>query len=291
MKTTFAAALAIAGAQAHGTYGAPYNSYMAPAPTYQHMPYPASYPMHNHFHSHGAPDPFDPYATPTQPQEDPAKATWYTPYQQYSTPKIAYTPAPLERAVFANCGQPTWGSIQLAQLPGKAAMVKFNVSGLDPDTLYGFMIHEYGNLGTACANVGKEFNPLCEKDSLGRPNPYQDPSRGTIENQTTDATGAITDVIQTSLLQNMAGKNSIVGRSIVVHSDPEGANGIVDCCIIGLEADPQATVTHNHAHSHYEPHMPGYYPSTVSYPHPYQGYGPSPRYYGGQMSYGGAPMY
>lgn len=51
-------------------------------------------------------------------------------------------------------------------------------------TVLGFTLREYGDIGAdeggeACANGGDEFNPLAEL-VYGVPNPYADPSRGTI---------------------------------------------------------------------------------------------------------------
>ena len=48
--------------------------------------------------------------------------------------------------------------------------------------VYKFMVHQYGDIGgeTKCEQVGEEFNNLKEV-IYGIQNPYQDPSRGTIE--------------------------------------------------------------------------------------------------------------
>ena len=50
-----------------------------------------------------------------------------------------------------------------------------------------FTLREYGDIGNdtdgnACGNGGDEFNPLAEI-IYGVKNPYQDPSRGTIDDQ------------------------------------------------------------------------------------------------------------
>lgn len=52
---------------------------------------------------------------------DPAKASWFSPYTQYSPAKIAFKPTG-DFPCFAICEMPSGGitgSIQLAQLPGK----------------------------------------------------------------------------------------------------------------------------------------------------------------------------
>ena len=47
--------------------------------------------------------------------------------------------------------------------------------------VYKFTVHQYGDIGGSpkCEQVGDEFNNLKEL-IYGLPNPYQDPSRGTI---------------------------------------------------------------------------------------------------------------
>ena len=54
------------------------------------------------------------------------------------------------------------------------------------DATYQFRINEWGTIGdaSACDDVtviGDEFNPLAEVDKYGRPNQYQDPGRGTLD--------------------------------------------------------------------------------------------------------------
>ena len=58
---------------------------------------------------------------------------------------------------------------------------------------YQFRINEWGTIGdaSACDDVtviGNEFNPLAEVDKYGRPNQYQDPGRGTIDDVTISST-------------------------------------------------------------------------------------------------------
>ena len=97
------------------------------------------------------------------------------------------------------------------------------------DTIYSFTVNEFGEIGNdadgnICGNVGEEFNPLMEK-LYNVPNPYADPSRGAIDNQTiVEPTDGSTSFgwTQAKFMQNLAGKNSIIGKSIVVNdvTDP-----------------------------------------------------------------------
>ena len=79
---------------------------------------------------------------------------------------------------------------------------------------------------------GPEFNPLTEKDRYGEVNPYQDPARGRFVDVTADSEGEI-ELKLTDLEQNLAGEQSILGRSLTVISDADGE--VLGCCTIGLE--------------------------------------------------------
>ena len=88
-----------------------------------------------------------------------------------------------------------------------------------------------------CSFVGEEWNAMKEVDRDGRPNPYQDPNRGTIPNFTTlledegasefptcvannffnvgsGGFGGFEDLEPQILLQNLDGIDSIMGRSM-----------------------------------------------------------------------------
>ena len=67
-------------------------------------------------------------------------------------------------------------------------------------------INEYGRLMTEGATMcseeatGPEFNPLYEVDAYGRPNPYQDPTRGRFEACTTEDESGECELSQKFLL-------------------------------------------------------------------------------------------
>ena len=95
---------------------------------------------------------------------------------------------------------------------------------------------EIGNVendtnGAECTFIGDEFNPLQEVDKFGRKNPFQDPNRGTMPTFGTlnrgltgnyptcvdgrDASG-YEDLEPFTLLQNLDGAESIMGRAVVL---------------------------------------------------------------------------
>ena len=95
-------------------------------------------------------------------------------------------------------------------------------------------IKETGKIGSGeaddCLGSGGEFNPLFEKDKYGNPNPYQDPARGRIEDFNFGEGTELT-VEPTDLLQNLTGKDGILGRSIEL-TDGEDFTA---CCVIARD--------------------------------------------------------
>ena len=111
------------------------------------------------------------------------------------------------------------------------------------DTTYELKLFEYGKLqrtggGGMCEAGGLEFNPLTEVDKNGRVNPYQDPARGRIDDITADDTG-LAVFLQKDLLQNIDGKEGILGRLLTISSKINDVVTTVDCCIIGLDEIPE----------------------------------------------------
>ena len=252
---------------------------------------------HSHTHTHPTPsyNPWENVHTHDDDDDDDVdKSTWYSPYQQYSPPKIAYKVVSDKTTRYASCEVNSTNTIQFAQIPGKPTMVRTNFSSLTADATYGFKFNEYGRAFNTCANVGPAWNPLSELDSLGRVNPYQDPTRGNIDSITADSTGAIDNEIQKELLQNLSGSQSIIGRSVTVfllNSDGTFPDTPIGCCVIGFDEQPAASSTapdHHHHGSYGSGYGSGYGHShgTSSHGHGYGGYGSG---YG--SSYGGYGRY
>ena len=135
--------------------------------------------------------------------------------------------------------------------------------------VYSFELHKFGNIDNTdgdmtfdgmCPQTGPIFNPLAEfvwwDSGL---NPFADPSRGTIADVTIvgadiDMAGTYTWT-QAKFLQNLGGKNSIIGKSIKMNLAQQDVGGTdaVGCCVIGEDEpphfDPTATAyTHPHHH-------------------------------------------
>lgn len=152
------------------------------------------------------------------------------------------------------------GSLQFAQRGGKATMVRINLDGtaVTANRDFAFLVHEFGLLregANDCADLGDEFNPLLEKDKMNRFNPFQDPTRGRIGDITTDANGAVSDLVQKNVLVNLSGSDSIIGRSVGVYDSGYASDnvtltdtGAADCCVIGYDKVDADEVTPHHHH-------------------------------------------
>ena len=185
--------------------------------------------------------------------------------------------------------------LQFAQAPGKTTSMNikdFAAEGLHgtatgtaadmtPTTLaisYEFRLMEYGQLrknSTAtsgitsqpCGNMGNQFRPLKEVDKYGRVNPFQDPNRGVIPNQSAGTStkkvsgtsgsmyGQITANTKVrNLLISLSGKDSIIGRGIQVWNKTpvSTTNSLlrglypVGCCVVALDVPPTVSVNHHH---------------------------------------------
>ncbi|XP_027353026.1 superoxide dismutase [Cu-Zn] [Abrus precatorius] len=137
------------------------------------------------------------------------------------------------------------GTIYFSQEGDGPTTVTANLAGLKPG-LHGFHVHALGDTTNGCLSTGAHFNPFGKEHGapedenrhagdLGNVNVGDD---GTVSFSTTDKQIPLT------------GPNSIVGRAIVVHADPDdlgkgghelskttgNAGGRVACGVIGLQA-------------------------------------------------------
>ena len=239
MKIAFSLALALVGVQASSRSSRSYSSYK---PKYSKS--------HNKSYSKPNPD---------------ADETWYSSYLQFRPTKIFFKPVYTKSTTYALCEFDFNGNqLQFAQTSGQATIVKVNLAEVADenatvlgDTEFGFRFNELAKAftqvgGDNCPDVGDVWNPLTEKDSLGRDLKYQDPSRGNVDSVTTDVDGNVTDVVQKKLEQNLTGEYSIIGRSVTMWQLTDGE--IPDdatpfaCCVIGFDRTPETASEPTHHH-------------------------------------------
>ncbi|KAI2803823.1 hypothetical protein RDWZM_001849 [Blomia tropicalis] len=138
---------------------------------------------------------------------------------------------------------PVSGTIFFEQKDNGPVSVTGTVNGLTAGD-HGFHVHEFGDNTNGCTSAGAHFNPFGK--THGAP-ADQERHVGDLGNVTADANGVANVNIQDSLI-TLEGANTIVGRSLVVHADPDdlgrgghelskttgNAGGRVACGVIGL---------------------------------------------------------
>jgi len=148
------------------------------------------------------------------------------------------------KAVAVLKGDKVCGTIWFEQAAsGGAVSVKGELKGLAPG-LHGFHVHQFGDTTDGCTSAGPHFNPK-SKEHGGPTDSVR--HAGDLGNVTAGADGvAKVDVKDAEI--SLKGDNSIVGRTLVVHADPDdlgkgghelskttgNAGARVACGVIGL---------------------------------------------------------
>ncbi|XP_057370725.1 superoxide dismutase [Cu-Zn]-like isoform X2 [Daphnia carinata] len=99
---------------------------------------------------------------------------------------------------------------------GDVVNVKGEVTGLTPGD-HGFHVHEFGDYTNGCMSAGPHFNPTAVEH--GGPTD-QVRHVGDLGNIVANEAGVATVDIKDSLL-SLSGANGIIGRTLVVHADPD----------------------------------------------------------------------
>ncbi|GLJ29476.1 hypothetical protein SUGI_0581040 [Cryptomeria japonica] len=137
------------------------------------------------------------------------------------------------------------GAIQFTQQINGPTKVFGKVTGLRPG-LHGFHVHAMGDTTNGCLSTGPHYNPLNKEH--GAP---QDENRhaGDLGNIIAGQDGVAELLIEDSQIP-LKGPDSIVGRAVVVHADPDdlgrgghklskstgNAGGRIACGVIGIQS-------------------------------------------------------
>lgn len=121
-------------------------------------------------------------------------------------------------ALASKSGTVTQGSVTFTQR-ANTVLVKADVTGLPPNTEHGFHVHEKGDCSTPDAmSAGGHFNPTAKPHgSMSMP----DHHAGDINNLKADASGRAQASFELADVTVAPGPNSVVGRAVVVHKDPD----------------------------------------------------------------------
>ncbi|MCO5575785.1 hypothetical protein L7F22_029590 [Adiantum nelumboides] len=129
--------------------------------------------------------------------------------------------------------------------PSGPTIVVVKITGLQPG-LHGFHVHALGDTTNGCLSTGGHFNPHCNQH--GAPDD-EDRHAGDLGNVEAGEDGCV-DITLTDSQIPLTGVNSIIGRAVVVHADPDdlgrgnhelskttgNAGGRLACGVIGLQA-------------------------------------------------------
>ena len=129
-------------------------------------------------------------------------------------------------------GSTVWGKVSFVEVGGKVT-VRADVRGLRPSAQFGFHVHEKGH----CNAPGQHFNPAGKPHGHYRVAERHD---GDLINLQSDAEGNAVYAFETNLLTVTAGPTSVVGRTIVIDTDPDdyrtqptgNSGGAIACGII-----------------------------------------------------------
>ncbi len=115
-------------------------------------------------------------------------------------------------------GNQARGTVTFTQ-KGDKVLVKANLAGLNANTEHGFHIHEKGDCSAADAmSAGGHFNPASAQHGTPGAGVHH---VGDMPNLKADATGAATLTWEETDFTVTDGPNSIVGRAVVVHLNPD----------------------------------------------------------------------
>ena len=115
-------------------------------------------------------------------------------------------------------GNAVTGTVRFQQI-GDKVQVSGDVRGLKPNAEHGFHVHEKGDCSSGDGmSAGGHFNPA------GKPHAHQGtPERhgGDLPNLKANGEGVATFSVTTPLLTVGSGAANVIGRSVIVHRDPD----------------------------------------------------------------------
>ncbi|XP_078342305.1 uncharacterized protein LOC144628121 isoform X1 [Oculina patagonica] len=112
--------------------------------------------------------------------------------------------------------QPKYKRMLVKKTPRCPTRISVKISGLPPNTMHGFHIHQFGDIVTdGCQSTGGHFNPF-NRNHGGPQNKFKRRHVGDLGNIVADQNGAVDIVIEDHLL-SLSGPNSVIGRAFVIH--------------------------------------------------------------------------
>ena len=116
---------------------------------------------------------------------------------------------------------------------GNKVRIDISISGLKPNSLHGFHVHEAGDLSDKCTSMCAHFNPYGMTHGCpGMKNRHV----GDLGNLQTNNKGEAKYSFYDDMIKLRGTKSNIIGRGLIIHEDPD------DC---GQGGNPESLKTGN----------------------------------------------
>jgi Cu-Zn family superoxide dismutase len=109
--------------------------------------------------------------------------------------------------------------------------IDLNITGLNPNSLHGFHVHEAGDLTDKCTSMCAHFNP--NGNTHGCPG-MKNRHVGDLGNIKTNSKGEAKYIFYDNIIKLRGSKSNIIGRGLIIHEDE-------DDCGQGLNAESLKT--------------------------------------------------
>ncbi len=117
---------------------------------------------------------------------------------------------------------------------GKNLEIHIKITGLEPNSVHGIHIHEFGDLREGCDSVCSHYNPYASQHGdISFPRSHR--HVGDLGNIKANKMGNVNVTLYDNLVK-LRGKYSVIGRSVVLHQDPDD---------LGLGHNPDSLTTGN----------------------------------------------
>ena len=109
------------------------------------------------------------------------------------------------------------GNVTFTEMENKIR-IDVSISGLNPNSLHGFQVHEAGDLSDKCTSMCSHFNPY--KMTHGCPG-MKERHVGDLGNLVSNNKGEAKYSFYDNVIKLRGTKANIIGRGLIIHADPD----------------------------------------------------------------------
>ena len=111
------------------------------------------------------------------------------------------------------------GHVYFVEEPNKNLVrIDLHLSGLKPNSLHGFHVHEAGDLSDKCTSMCAHFNPYHKNHGCPGTNERHVGDLGNIK---TNSKGEAKYAFYDNMIKLRGTKCNIIGRGLIIHADPD----------------------------------------------------------------------